>query len=139
MIVTSVGWADSRAEKRRQADALVAEALHREIYGLEQEREQLLREALALEPDHALAHWHLGHVGFRGRWVPVEDFDQVSRQRKRRERYERTRAEAPATAPGQLALANWCAEEGQGRLGVQTTTAFAFRRDLPCTSLLLRL
>ena len=108
----SVARADRRLDQRRQASQLVAEALHREIYGMQDERQELLREALDIDPDQALARWHLAEVWVRGQWVPAEEVQQLPGLQKKRELYERMRARAPATPEGHLALANWCADKG---------------------------
>ncbi|MBC8869305.1 MAG: hypothetical protein H8E44_07795 [Planctomycetes bacterium] len=106
----STGLAETRAEKQRNADGLVREALNREIYGMEQQRQELLDRALDLVPGHPAAHWHTGHV-FTGReWVKASDANETPGQQRQRELYERQRAQALDTAEDQLALADWCAD-----------------------------
>ena len=88
----------------------MCEALQREMYGLLDERQRLLDEALALEPDHAMARWQAGQIGRPGQWISAEQVQETPRLRKKREVYEQVRSKTPVTAEGQLALANWCAE-----------------------------
>ena len=109
----SKGLAETRAEKQQNADRLVREALSREVYGMERERQELLNRALKLVPGHPAAHWHTGHV-FAGReWVKVGDSHETPGQQRRRELYEFQRAKTPDTAEDQLAMADWCANHKQ--------------------------
>lgn len=96
------------ATKRRQADALVCEALNQSLYGLEREREQLLRRALQLNPDCDAARWQSGFVKAKEGWKRFDDICETPLQQRRRESYEDRRATMPDTVEGQLALANWC-------------------------------
>jgi hypothetical protein len=99
------------AERTAAAEALVQEALHREIYGLRQDRDRLLREALQLKPDYAPAKWHLGFVRFQNEWVPADVVPQYASRNLRRIAYERVRDEQPDTVSGNLAIANFCREK----------------------------
>ena len=104
-------YAAKVAERKAAADELVQEALHREIYGLHEDRVQLLQEALQIEPDHAPAKWHLGYVRFHNEWVPADVVPQYAGRNLRRIAYERLRDEEPDTVAGNLAIANWCREK----------------------------
>ena len=64
--------AQTRVERVQAAGDLVAEALHREVYGEHDDREALLHQALTLAPEFEAAHWHLGHVKENGKWVTFE-------------------------------------------------------------------
>jgi hypothetical protein len=99
------------AERAAAAEELVQEALHREIYGLQQERDRLLQEALDLKPDYAPAKWHLGFVRFQNEWVPADIVPQYANRNLRRVAYERLRDEQPDTVSGNLTIANWCREK----------------------------
>ena len=81
-VLVQVATADTRVQKRQQADGLVCEALQREMYGLLEERQRLLDEALALEPDHAMARWHLGQLGQPGQWRPADETQELPRLRR---------------------------------------------------------
>ena len=87
----------------------VKEALHREIYGLTSERNQLLQAALNSNPDNNLARWHSGFVQHDGRWTKFNDFANepgaaviVA--------YRQMRDQREATSQSHLELANWCAK-----------------------------
>ena len=61
LLVAAVVWpvaanAQTKAERHAAANQLVAEALHREVYGDANDRQELLREALAHEPIHLKLH-----------------------------------------------------------------------------------
>lgn len=117
-LYATLAIAETQARKRSAADALVSEALSHEIYGLEQERDQLLARAVSLSPDHPAAHWHQGRVWVRNQWLPVTGPIETDRQRQGREAYQQRRSETPDTADGHLALADWCASH---RLPAQET------------------
>lgn len=108
--VCSKGIAESRAEKKRNADHLVQEALSREAFGLQRDRQKLLDQALKLVPGHPAAHWHTGHVWMGRDWVKVGDACETAQQKRQRGQYERERAHALDTPEDQLAMADWCAD-----------------------------
>lgn len=63
----------AEADNREAAQQLVAEALHREIYGLQSDRNRLLAEAIAVDPNYAPARWHQGFVRVGAQWSHVYD------------------------------------------------------------------
>lgn len=104
---------DRHAEGVKVAAQQVQEALQREIYGLESDRERLLREAATKSPDFAPAMWQLGYLkDQRNRWVPADDYLQQGTLAAQLAPYQRQRDRTPDTVAGQLALAAWCKEEG---------------------------
>ena len=86
---------------------LVHEALHREIYGLARERNQLLRDALRNDPNYGPAHWHQGFVLSNGEWIDIESIVRESESDLLKE-YARNRSKTSDTVEGQMSLANWC-------------------------------
>ena len=106
--------AATKAERAQAADQLIQEALHREIYGLNLERRQLLNEAIRQQPDHESAHWHSGKVWLNHQWVAVRNVPAMLQRDRRLEAYRRQRDKQPDTVEGQLELANWC--QGKGLL-----------------------
>lgn len=109
-VILSCGWllADSKAENKQAAEELVKEALHREIYGLSQDRDQLLRQALEKSPDYAPARWHLGYVRYQKRWVKADELPQLAKEDSRLVAYHNVRGEYANTVADQLALSDWC-------------------------------
>ncbi|MFV1966885.1 MAG: polymorphic toxin-type HINT domain-containing protein [Pirellulaceae bacterium] len=103
--------ASKLAERTAAADELVQEALHREIYGLQRDRDRLLQEALQIKPDYAPAKWHQGYVRFRNEWVSADVVPQWAGRNLRRIAYERLREGQADTVAGNLAMANWCREK----------------------------
>lgn len=106
----------SAAEKavtrgQRQAEELVREALQREVYGLEGDRQQLLAAAVTAAPDHAAARWQQGYVRSAGAWKRADSEPGAARQ-VLLENYQRERANRPDRVADQLALANWCGQQG---------------------------
>lgn len=107
-----IALATLKAERTAEAREFVQEALHREIYGLQADREQLLERALALVPDFAPAKWHRGYVWFQNEWMRAEEVSQWASRNRNLIGYQRLRDERPDTAAGHLAVANWCREHG---------------------------
>ena len=59
--------ATTKAKADRAAGELVDEALFREIYARDRQRDRLLGEALKRSPGFAPARWHSGQVRFDNR------------------------------------------------------------------------
>jgi hypothetical protein len=107
----SESWASTKAEKRRQAEQLVSEALSREVYGRTSERDRLLEQAAALAPDFAPAFWHRGYVRSGGAWIRADESPRLAEEDRRLETYRHKRSEAADTVEGQMAMANWCRDK----------------------------
>ncbi len=104
------GVAATKAEKRRQAEKLVSEALAREVYGATHERQALLEQAAAVAPDYAPAYWHRGFVRQDNQWIKADEAPRLAEEDRRLDTYHHLRNEKPNTVAGQLELANWCRE-----------------------------
>lgn len=103
---------ETAPQAAKQADAAVREALQREVYGLDDDREQLLSAAINSAPEHAAARWHQGYVrGANGEWVKADDQSNKKRQALLKG-YENLRSTYEDTTADQLALADWCAKQG---------------------------
>ncbi len=107
-LATSKAVAETKAEKFQAAVDLVKEALHREVYGQTDDRQQLLADALAKSPDLEAAHWHLGQVNEKGKWVDFQEAADLLQANKKLDEYRRLRDEAEDTVAGQFQLADWC-------------------------------
>ncbi|MCA9184216.1 MAG: polymorphic toxin-type HINT domain-containing protein [Pirellulaceae bacterium] len=95
------------------ADTLVSEALQREVYGLQVERNELLQGALEKDADHQAARWHLGQVqSTSGSWEDFAKFAQATRDDKLLNEYRALRDKTTDDAAGNLALAQWCGDHG---------------------------
>lgn len=102
---------DQPDTKRGLAIEAVREALQREVYGLTDDRERLLAEATAHDPELDAAHWHRGQVlDAQGRWVDHEQITGSAGLGEKLAEYEKVRDKYPNTVEGQLALAAWCAK-----------------------------
>jgi hypothetical protein len=70
-----------------------------------------LAAALKQSPEYAPARWHLGYFKDERRgWLKFDEYAAISKVANLLARYERERAAAADTPAGQLALADWCAE-----------------------------
>lgn len=100
-----------RSQRLAEARQLVSEALQREIYGLQQERDALLRQAEQLLPDYAPARWHQGLVKFGRAWLRPEEMPQRLAEDPRWDRYQHRRASMSDTVADHWELAQWCSKE----------------------------
>ena len=105
-------YAETTAKHSDAAKALIAEALHREAFGQNDQRRELLQRVAAEHPEYAPAKWHQGLVQRQDRWVKAEDVPGELRAESRISEYRRVRERYPLTAAGQLTLANWCEDHG---------------------------
>lgn len=101
--------AEPKQNNTQLAQELVQEALQREVYGLTEERERLLKEAAAKAPQLAAVQWARGLMldGRRG-WVPADTFGSQNGLLERLAKYEAQREKAGNSVASQLSLANWC-------------------------------
>lgn len=104
--------AEEQSAQRKQAAALVEEALNREIYGQGKERDELLAKATAASPDFAPARWHRGEVQVDGKWIDSTEASAALEGDRRLENYRYFRSQQPDTPAGQMAVAEWCAKRG---------------------------
>lgn len=110
-IPAAILGADKVSDPLQQADEVVREALQREVYGLDDDREQLLTSALNVAPDHAAARWHQGYIrGTNGNWIVGgepgdKDYQELLSI------YGKLRAAGQDTVAGHLELADWCARK----------------------------
>lgn len=104
--------AAKKAEKRKIAEELVKEALHREVYGMSADRAELLEKAAKTVPDYAPAMWHRGYVRHNNRWVKADEVPQLTSDDKRLAAYQKVRGGYEDTSQDQLELANWCEKRG---------------------------
>ena len=75
LIWGAVSHAEPQRTNRAAAEAAVQEALQREMYGLVDERDSLLKAAIDHLPQFAPALWQLGHVkDARNRWLTSGQF-----------------------------------------------------------------
>lgn len=104
----TVVQAAAPAERLQAAQGLVKEALHREIYGLSGERDQLLEEAREKMPNYEPAHWHAGFVKRQGKWVRYDEMPAITADDTRYQQYRLVRERHKENVADQLALAHWC-------------------------------
>jgi hypothetical protein len=55
--------------------------------------------------------WQSGHVQLHNKWVPFDEVPERTENIRALKAYRRVRERAPQTVEGQLALAEWCAEQ----------------------------
>ena len=100
----STGFGSTKEFRAKQAARLVQEALHREIDGLNQERDALLTDALRQLPNFAPAMWHRGFVRVGKRWVSVNDVADLAERNKQLEAWPRLSTRSPFRPPPSLLL-----------------------------------
>ncbi len=90
------------------AERLVASARQAEIDGDAEKCYRLLREAVRVAPDFALARWQLGQMQVDGQWLAVEEAQRRAAADPKQAQYRELRQAHGETSQGQLALARWC-------------------------------
>ena len=102
----------SAAQRHQHAKSLVDEALHREIYGAEDQRNQLLSDAISEVDGYAPARWHQGYVREHKRWVRFDELPQMQADYRVLAAYQARRDKTADTVAGQFDLAKWCKTRG---------------------------
>lgn len=102
----------AKGNPTERADGLVKEALFREVYGGNDDRNRLLSEARSIVPNFAPAMWASGEVQFNQQWVKIDDVPRLASKDTALATYESKRDKTPDTLAGQLNLARWCLNRG---------------------------
>jgi hypothetical protein len=102
--------ADDKKAVQAARDA-VREALQREVYGLDRDRQELLSSATIAIPDYAPARWQQGYVRSASGWTKPEQGTDARRAGLLNQ-YEKMRSITLDTAAGQFTLAEWCRQQG---------------------------
>ena len=90
------------------AGNLVRAALENELAGRNDQREELLNQALTQNPNDAAAHWQLGQVRVDDAWLTTSQAENSAQQDHRLAEYRRLRDAAGPTVADQIALSKWC-------------------------------
>jgi tetratricopeptide (TPR) repeat protein len=109
--VFGLGSANAQTKAVHQsesAERLVRAALESECGGPSAAREQLLKQALALDPEFAPARWQSGFVRWNGGWQSLDVVGRLASTDKTLAEYRRLREGMVDTADNQRALAEWC-------------------------------
>ena len=111
-LLTSDGRVHSAPKDSQQPDVegVVKEALHRELYGLQSDRQRLLDEAARLSPDYGPAQWHRGFLRMGTEWRAVDSLMDGQELTLAEKEYLLRREKLEDTVEGNLKLANWCRE-----------------------------
>ena len=91
-----------------EADKLVAKAVDAEIQGDSARSFSLLRDAIRIDPSHAIAHSQLGEVKVDGKWISTEEAQRRAAADPLQTEYIERRKDAQKGTQAQLALARWC-------------------------------
>jgi len=104
----------TRQDREKIAQERVEEAMLAEQYGLNDERQRLLNEAVELAPDFAPARWALGQVQVNNEWVAASKVPAQMADDIRITAYENRRMECEeeSSAKAHFALARWCEQRG---------------------------
>jgi tetratricopeptide (TPR) repeat protein len=102
----------AKGNSTERADGLVKEALFREVYGNNAQRDRLLVEARSIAPNFPPARWASGEVEFNKHWMKTDDIEQVARKDNQLSAYEVKRSTTSDTLGGQLDVARWCQKNG---------------------------
>lgn len=111
-MLTSSLLAATKAERREQAEQLVKQALHNEVYGGLSERAELLRAAGEIDAEYAPVQWHQGAVKYQKQWVDANQLPTLLKENPTISLYVKERAQVHDTIQGNLQLADWCRKKG---------------------------
>lgn len=95
-----------------QVAELVEQALVADEKGESGKRDDLLGEALRLDPESELAHWLSGHVYFQGKWRSLDSIARMVSSDPRWKQYRERLAAADDGLESQASLARWCRAQG---------------------------
>lgn len=107
----SVGVAvENRPPAANQAkpQPLIVAALRSEIAAENEERQRLLHQAIANNPNDSLPHWYLGQVHFDGSWQTIEEIERQAASDPLPREYRDHRTAAQDTAAAHEKIAEWC-------------------------------
>jgi hypothetical protein len=104
--------ADSTADPPPSADQLVGAAIAAGLAGDISQRDDLLQQALAADPEHSPARWQSGQLKFDGKWRTLSEIEQIVSTDPRWSKYAELRQSAADTPDDHLELARWCLREG---------------------------
>ncbi|WP_428306782.1 polymorphic toxin-type HINT domain-containing protein [Lacipirellula sp.] len=94
------------------ASQLTVEALAAQLVGEVQERDALLEEAIAADPNFAPARWQRGEMLDQGKWRSVASVQKRLAANPSREEYLELRDSSPDTLAAHAELAQWCMRNG---------------------------
>ena len=92
---------------KQSAAELLAAALDAEAQNDAAGRSELLRQALSLQKDLAAAHWQLGQMNVKGRWLDI-DAAASAAEDTNLAAYRELRADFGDDPEAHLVLARWC-------------------------------
>ncbi len=92
----------------RTPQQLVSAALRTDLDGPSSERDALLQQAIARDPDFAPARWQLGFVRWDDQWRALDDVARLANDDPQMSEYRQRRNALIDTADNQRELARWC-------------------------------
>ena len=117
-LLASCGWAAEPAKdnvaSKQPTDRLVQRALESELAGHNDQRETLLRQALAQSPNDRPTRWQLGQIRVGDAWLSPGEVQRAACKDERLAAYRRLRETAGPTVDDQVALAQWCRKNKLG-------------------------
>ncbi len=101
----------------QQAQQLVSDALEAELQGFHDRRNELLAEAIRIDPSNRLARWHSGQllvqgVGEKTKWKTIQQVEAEAAADSRLIEYESIRRTKKDDLKGNEAVAEWCRRNG---------------------------
>ncbi|HKD37100.1 MAG TPA: hypothetical protein VKB78_09875, partial [Pirellulales bacterium] len=88
--------ASAKESVAASAEHYVREAMAAEVAGADVKRNELLRQALAADPNCREARWQLGYVSIDGKWLSPEEADRRYSTDRNLAEYRKRRDEAAA-------------------------------------------
>lgn len=110
--LASVARAEAVREEVSPAAELFSKAMRADATGKPALRDELLHEAVRVDPDFQLARWHLGQILFQGEWHSIVEVAQLVSDDPRWQEYRLRREALDGSLQGHADLARWCRNNG---------------------------
>lgn len=98
----------SRLDEIKIAQGLVNEALYHELYGRNDERNQLLDKAAEIDSGNAQVNWQRGLLYHQNRWMSIDEFAAANKGNAKLAQYQSLREKTTDNEQDNLNMAVWC-------------------------------
>ena len=92
----------------KAAEQLVNEALYHELYGRNDERNEVLSAAAKIDSGNAQVNWQRGLLYQDNQWQSIEDLAAANKKDLKLREYRQLRNKSEDTEVGHLQMAQWC-------------------------------
>lgn len=112
LLLTVILSGAMRCEAAEPVDGFVRRALTAGLAGDSDRRRDLLRQALAVDPNAGPPNWHLGRIRIDDHWRTIPEAELRAMEDQLAHNYLHQRAALAGTMNGEARLASWCGRNG---------------------------